>query len=730
MASIIRSIAFQNFYNYYGEYEANQYEFSEGLNIVNADNGMGKSKLFNGILWILKDEVYDSDRRITTSIKNAPLKVLSDKAKLESNGPKAGVRVVFDEGNTRYTVEKSFTFVKKKPDASTSNPDDWNIGDLRVDVSKTSLLTNSTSIVYNIDEQKEIIENKLISPAMQSYALLQGEAIDDIVDLSSSSKLASTVEALTDINELKTITKSSGFFAKWAGKDLEKQQQSCTSNQETFETYSSAKADCEKQLEQVNLSLDIYKNELQLAINKAKQLEAQVTNTGKRIEYQEKCKTLKKQIDYAISEYEKKLSSINDNIFKKGQPWLLLKTKGYVTRYAELREEYNKARLARQLINNPEELIASSLLPEGSPDDLSLKKMLSLHKCLVCDRPFEEDGDAQKHIEFLLNRSKKNPEVKENDLHGFFDRIQNSVAKYSEDNDIFGSIAEERAAIKTIVLNIGSLKKQLEDAKNEFFNYGGTSESLFGSSDTNLLNAYNKANDDINKNQGYIKSAQEKIGELKNNIELYKNQLSSLGGSEVPYSYNEIRDITSDAQLIFENTKKRIYDELIQKLEQKANHFYGLLTSGNNVLGGQLKFNKTALETIEIKVLNDNGDELSGASEGFQRMKKIAVVMAIISSNVGDGHFNYPFIADAPFSAFGKNFINNFFAAVPSVFNQSIIMIKDLYDVDDPQHISEDGHKILEKMKSGSLKGSFYVNYIAKEADTTGLTTKIECYKK
>ena len=89
----------------------------------------------------------------------------------------------------------------------------------------------------------------------------------------------------------------------------------------------------------------------------------------------------------------------------------------------------------------------------------------------------------------------------------------------------------------------------------------------------------------------------------------------------------------------------------------------------------------------------------------------------------------YPFIADAPFSAFGKNFINNFFETVPDVFDQSIILIKDLYDIDDEQCLSEDGHKILDLMKSGELKGTFYVNQIPEEADPTTLTTIIVRYK-
>ena len=72
MATIIKSIGFQNFYNYYGSFEPNTYRFKEGINIVNADNNMGKSKFYNGILWILNNAVYDSDLKRMISDTSSP----------------------------------------------------------------------------------------------------------------------------------------------------------------------------------------------------------------------------------------------------------------------------------------------------------------------------------------------------------------------------------------------------------------------------------------------------------------------------------------------------------------------------------------------------------------------------------------------------------------------------------------------------------------------------------
>ena len=91
MGTIIRSISFCNFYNYYGSYEDNTYTFTEGINIINADNNMGKSKFYNGFLWVLRDEVYDSDDKKIYPVNESYFKMMSGKARRESDDFTMGV---------------------------------------------------------------------------------------------------------------------------------------------------------------------------------------------------------------------------------------------------------------------------------------------------------------------------------------------------------------------------------------------------------------------------------------------------------------------------------------------------------------------------------------------------------------------------------------------------------------------------------------------------------------
>ena len=724
MASIIKSIAFKNFYNFFGEFSDNTFQFSEGLNIINADNGMGKSKMYNGFLWIIKDMVYDSDERKMDGVVHAALKIASEKAKTLSNVVDFGVKLVFEDERSEYTITKSITIHK-----TGEGDNGWQASLPNVVVAEKNLITHSSAFVYDVDKQEEIITNRLLAPTMQSYSLLQGEAIDNIVDLTDSKNLSQTVEALTDLSEIKVIEKTCAQLFKSANKDLEAKQGACTQNKKGFEEAQEEKKSIQQQIDNALLSIDVYKKQLQQANEEASKYSNILANTEKRVKYREELRGLKAAEKAKEEELNQLLSGINDNLFKKPLPWLLYGTDGYVDSFSEKRLAYVEKMLAKKVMGNPQALLAS-ILPEGSPDDVSLSKMLDQCMCFVCNRPFTKGDEHYKHIEMLRNRSAQQPTTEDAKFKSFFDDIQKSVSQYIQVDAIFGMMADSIKEQKKIQDEIKRIKEKIKTTVAEFKNYGGTDSDDEGDSDQNVLDAYNKALNDSNLFDGYLRSATEQLNKLNDKLANCEKRLSEYGGAAVPQSYRDLKEIMGDIDGIFERTKKRIYDEVISALESKSNDFYQTLTSGNNVDGGRLSFSKTSYDSIQLKVYNEIGGELTGASEGFQRMKKIAVLMAIISSKFGGGHYDYPFIADAPFSAFGKNFINNFFDAVPSVFRQCIIMIKDLYDINSPNLLTKDGDAILQKMKANELPGTFYVISVPEVSDPVNMTTEIHPYKK
>lgn len=168
MGTIIKSVAFENFYNYYGSYEANEYQFKAGINIVNADNNMGKSKFYNGFMWMLRDQVYDSDIKAFVDANESLVKMASGKAKAEDLFFKVGFRVIFTNADVEYTVEKYSNF-------STSD------GELLHTPSMMSVFkkeNNADTPVLDKDEQMDIINKVFIPLSIRNYALLQGESMD------------------------------------------------------------------------------------------------------------------------------------------------------------------------------------------------------------------------------------------------------------------------------------------------------------------------------------------------------------------------------------------------------------------------------------------------------------------------------------------------------------------------------------------------------------------------
>ena len=678
MGTIIKSIAFENFYNYYGSFEDNTYEFTEGINIINADNNLGKSKFYNGFLWILKDEVYDSDEKRLCSVKDSYIKMLSNKARRESNPVEMGVRVVYENGGILYTITKTVMF-----DGDTAKP--------YCEVIKTD--SNGDLPIPDLDDQKEAIR-RMIPADMERYALLQGESMERLVDLSTLTGLAETVRTLADINNLIIMCDKAKIMVKNAKKDKEIEEAKHNSADSALGKLQQQRKEYEDWIEQAIEKIGIAKQEIAEANKVKESIEAEFLNSKKRIQLRAEYEKEDGELTKMRKRKEEMELSITSRIFDENRPWLLWALEDEITIFDGLRVDFIGQQREKQITENPD-----ILLPEGSPDVPSLRRMLRREFCEVCGREAKKDTDAYKHIEMVLNRPRKSVLQSDGTLGQFYGDLQMQVGNYRQTIPV---IEEEYEKFMAEIDELGELIERQEAIVQQKLDELALVDKEDASEDSDRSSRIDRW----------------KAGLEKTISDIAKKQ----DNSDVMSADNFYQEMQS-LEALFLATKERIYNKLVERLQDESNKMYRDLTARNHTMGGVLQFQKREDGTLKVVVINDAGEELTGNGTGFQRMKQLAIVMSIISSKIGNHQFDYPFISDAPFSEFSINFIENFFNKAPSVFRQSIIMIKDLCDPNNPLLINNFGKSISDKMKNGEIKGTFYVNYTKDKTDNSQIVT-------
>jgi len=713
MATIINSVAFENFYNYYGSYEHNEYKFKPGINIINADNNMGKSKFYNAFMWILRDQVYDSDIKAFADANESLIKMASGKAKSEDKKFKVGVRVVFTNDNKTYTIEKYSKFTNRN-------------GEIAHEPSVLEIMVNENNGDTPVDdysEKQDIINRVFIPLALRNYALLQGESMDRLVDLSSKKALSDTIDTLAGISVLKGICDISRKQSKKAD-ELYQQMDSENSENDTAKQRDKEKRNqLSKLIEDSQVEIENDRDELNAAKTRKEELDAYISNSSKRIEIRAELERNNIEIGNVKTTIERIESSITKKIFDEENPWLLMGLSDELDAFDAKREKHigDVAQM-----NNDGALVI--MLPEGSPDTSSLERMLKNEVCEVCGQPAAMHSEAWEHIKMILDRPKKISTTR-NDFGQFYGFLQKSASSYSRSiPKIDDRIESTRNQLDEIKEHLEELQAKHDEILIELNNAGGNEDNS-EQKDKVVLSDYGAVNATISSKESAITRKEKDILIWKNSLEQINKRLNSYKKNTATQKYEDFAVLMREINDIINQTKDDIFDKTISALAKEANEKYVALTSGNQSSGGILKFERNH-DIVNVSIRDVQNGVITGLGTGFQRMKQLAIVMAVISSKIGDEKkFDYPFISDAPFSEFGENFISNFFRVAPSVFTQSIIMIKELYDPKANDYLTAFGRKILEDMKSGKLPGTFYVNVIKDKTDTTGLVTSHKCYK-
>ncbi len=709
MGAIIKAVSFKNFYNYYGDYAGNTYHFTEGLNFINADNNGGKTKFFNGFLWLFTDKVYDQNTKSRVPVSESYEKMLSLRAKREANGRVVtmGVKVTFvDDRDSYYELEKSVEFRPNK---------------MIVPKFIGKKTTNGDTRIAESDTERGQMLDILIPPALYNYSLLQGEYMDSMLDLTSKKGLTNTINSLSGISLIKTLVGYSNSWAKNAVKELNSKQEEANQNNAQGKKLLETQKRLIDVLDDTQSKIAEYSQQRSDAIVERDKLEALISTAKEREEWRHKYVTIEKEISEAKEKREKFEEGVVKEIFGNTNPWLFL----------GLGNEMQEFRVMRD--NHFMEIHAGAsqvLLPIDSPDRPSLKRMLDNCICEVCGRPFDDHSQEWNHVNELYQRGQETSSTTNNILM-LVDNVRSSIESRGIDD------VEIRERIKTCKKELSDLLTYIQNKTHErdeiiakFQNVGGKIDDDRGhNTDSAMMKDYGKALKDIN-------DCDNKLKELNNTLTTTQRQLNSINSQieDLPSAadirpYKEYVIKTNAIFEIIRETKDNIFHGILSSLEKASNVNYSLLTKDNPAGGGLLKFVTGDNENIQVVVKSINDEEqMLGLGTGFQRMQQMAILMAIMQTQIGGNMYSAPFIADAPFSEFASNFIHNFINETPKVFKQEIILTKDTVETDRSTQevkLNSLGEELKEQIVNKEINGTFYLNQPNQAPDQTTLSTVI-----
>lgn len=709
MASIITNISFKNFYNYYGEFEKNSYDFDKGVNIVVADNGSGKSKFFNALLWLFKDEVLDSDTKKTQSIKNAAVKVISDKAKSETSLNdivESAIKITYSDKRFSYEIIKGFT--ARRMGDSITNAQDWYIYVSDLVVNKRDIDLHTYHPIKDDDEKNRIL-NKLIQEKLRAYSLFQGEEVDKLIDFSNPKAINEAVQTLTNIQKYDTLIHRTSYTFRRAEESLNGKIKDSNADTERFDNIVGEIDKTRHNLEIEKKRHDQFSIIYEAAREEIVSLETANQNAEKRKELDDKLKVQNSYLNQAKEEYENLTSKINSRFFDGQFGWISHGCSSFINDFKNKNLEYIEKRVAYKLQKlDLEDNSSISFLPTDSPDVVTLQTMIDKEFCYVCNRDAKKGTEEHNHLVKLLERPSKktDQQIYKNDFAGFFSDIQTGSQSYlNRINEVQESVFSTRQKENDTKERIKALNLRIKDLKDKRSNLVIGSEN--GEEDARSIMAkYKNAISQEARAKVSLENSESELKKLEKRLHSLEEEKAQLRLKEIPEIYNTNYSFALDLKNAAERTKSRIYDSMLQSLEENANKHFKNLIKYNDLEGGNLKFVKSVNDTIEFQYVDKQGNEVTGASEGFQRMKVISVLMAIIS--ISKTGYEYPLLADAPLSAFGQGFIKGFFEETAKVFPQSILLIKDIYDKHSKTKLNALGEELLQDPQIKTI----YVNQI------------------
>jgi len=672
---IVKKISIQNYLCYY---DVNDFDLSDGLNIILGENGEGKTKFFEALDWLFDGTNDELDLLVSA-------KALEETAVGESFAVKVSITV--EQNDEKKIITKSFLAKKKKAnECSTSNymleGIEENMSGERVQVDGKNLL------------------DRIFPFQIRKYSMFKGESELDI--FKSEEALTNLINLFSDAKHYDKYSEKGAFLRDKAEKAVEESSKADKKNESLYKKLESEIQQLENEKHRCTVHLTSTENEI-------KKLEGNIQAAGSYVKNAAALDT----INTRIKSIDDKISSLYRNIDENyttslfDQNWIAVnfefihhefaeKVKHLSAERRKQQSEFDKqkgikegeAKAKAELLNN------NIPLPVGIPSKAHMEEMLEAELCKVCNREAPKGSEPYNFMmkrlkEYLTSQAHKEEEKSEPEEQLYKNDYTNRLVNMSvshEDN--LKNLRGVRTTIKELFQfndarkkDIEELNEQLEKEKLERAKILGNS-SIAEEKLIDVLKNYNVWQDDLkhrNKEQNdYTAKLKIAITDLK----AKRDEKDKIDLKSANQFLIKTRAILRDIETIFKETKEIKFDEFIEKLQTKSNNFFSRINIDS--FTGKIIFNKrtSGSKTIVDIELQEDGRTFYKPNQSLLTSMHISILFAISELASETREEKYPMIFDAPTSSFGENKSAEFLNLIYETHNQKILLIKDFLVTD------------------------------------------------
>jgi DNA sulfur modification protein DndD len=659
---ILNKIFLKNFKSYNGE---NEFLFSEGLNIISGSVGSGKTSLFEAFQWLIEsrqDEFVDSEFILNKAYENEAIS--RGETSLEVEVKLTCQNKDSDGIDKEFILSKKMLFNKMKDDLFPKEPEFL--------LEYVDEITGSTMTDDNPGSVIRRIKSEFFPQNIREYILFKGENLNSLIDFKNSDTLRNAVDRISYLKYYERIYESVKKLKSKIETKVRTNLQADNKNKKAFNEAKSNLLEFERNLKDYEERLTRTNTEIKELSEERDKYVSIMTNLGKYPELKEKLSSIQKQRTFALGTGDVLSEQLRTSFLKD---WMLYGFDDVLANCEKIFQDFNDEK-------NKKLDEGRTALRMGIPGDALINKMLIENNCNICGRDFEPNSKEQKTVESHLDKNKKTLDDLLSEDERFLDKRINDL--YSSIPSIKTKQSDSKISFdnynKKIYDNtkaIEELKQQEDLVRNDIGTMLKKNGGLEDIDSDRVEHRFNTIDRELQTKRSTFDSIKRNIDIIKSNIikakkDLEKNSSNSDDISQTDESktlrYIEVLEkITSD-QISLEKIN------FIEQIESQANKIQESIIKNPNLVVLYSKIDRDNY-TIDFEDKNGNPNPGHGAQIDLAKLSIISSVLKLSSSKSNEV---FPFIVDAPASAFDDTIYKPFVESLSKNFTQSIVILKDI----------------------------------------------------